>query len=70
MMKHPITEYRETNGLTLEAFGALLSQPADKSTVLRWEAGAAIPVKRLAEVARITGTPVEALLPKESEAAQ
>lgn len=35
--KHPITEYRERHGLTLEAFGKLVG--VQKAAVSKWEDG-------------------------------
>lgn len=64
MAQHPITTYREQNGVTLEAFAAMLIPPVDKSTVSRWENGVKnIPPTRLAEVATITGANLIDLLP-------
>lgn len=37
MKQHPIRAYREANGLTLEAFGALVG--SNKSAVFKWEGG-------------------------------
>lgn len=59
---HPIRRYRADHGLTLEAFGLLLS--VHKSTVKRWEDGAIpIPVERLGQISDITGIPRHELRP-------
>jgi DNA-binding transcriptional regulator YdaS (Cro superfamily) len=63
--KHPLTEYREArDGMSLEALGALLVPPANKSTVSRWEGGEVlIPIERLDEIERVTGIPRTQLRP-------
>lgn len=53
--KHPLTEYREANELSLEALGVALGG-VNKSTVLRWEGGEVlIPIERLDDIERVTG---------------
>ena len=60
--KSEITKYREENGMTLEAFGALLKQAVDKSTVLRWEK-ASPPAWRALQIEKATGIRREKLIP-------
>lgn len=40
-MEHPLTKYRRENGLTQEAFGALVG--ASKGMISKWEAGHVLP---------------------------
>jgi DNA-binding transcriptional regulator YdaS (Cro superfamily) len=59
-MKSPLTKYRQDKALTLEIFGEMFC--ANKSTVLRWEAGR-IPAERVLEIERVTGIPRQKLRP-------
>lgn len=59
MTEHPITIYRKTHGLTLEAFGALIG--ATKSAVWKWENWVAEPRrKHRIEIIRVTGGEITA----------
>lgn len=60
--KSQITVYRELQGLSLEAFGAKLTPPVDKSTVLRWEKGS-LPAWRALQIEQLTGIPRAKLIP-------
>lgn len=51
-MSNPITQYRNDNNLTLEAFGEKFG--VNKSTAMRWEEGQ-VPVDRVAEISAVTG---------------
>lgn len=50
-MKSPLTQFREDNKLTLEAFGALLH--VHKVTILRWETDG-VPAERAVEIEKVT----------------
>lgn len=59
-----ITEYRRANGITLAELAGKFSPPVDKSTLSRWETGVTpIPSNRIAEASRLTGVPVDKLVP-------
>lgn len=55
-----LSAYRRDRNLTLEQAGAQFG--VDKTTFMRWEAGA-IPPKRVAEVSFMTGVPMHLLRP-------
>jgi transcriptional regulator with XRE-family HTH domain len=64
MEKHPVKQYRQDNGLTLDEFAAMFSTPVSKFMVSRWENGVTpIPHDLLVDVANKLNVPVEALLP-------
>ncbi len=62
VMSQPLSlfAYRRDMSLTLEQAGAKFG--VDKTTFMRWEAGA-IPPKRVAEVSFVTGVPMHVLRP-------
>jgi DNA-binding transcriptional regulator YdaS (Cro superfamily) len=61
--KHPLTRYRETKKISLQALGEALGG-INKSTVLRWEQGAIdIPPEFLEKIERATGVPRHELRP-------
>ena len=64
IMKHQtaFAQYRKTSGKTLAECERIFD--VDKTTILRWEKGTTlIPVKRLAEIERVTGIARHALRP-------
>lgn len=65
-MKHPLTQYRETQQLSQPELADKLGVP--RSTVHRWESGARkIGRARLADVAQKTGIPAKDLRPDLAE---
>lgn len=62
MTVHPLTRYREANGLTLEALGACVG--VSKPSIWRIEAGEQQPSPDLARrIERMTGIPRHELRP-------
>lgn len=51
--KSAIARYREEHDLTLKEFGALFG--VAESTALRWERGEHLTLKRVNQIARVTG---------------
>lgn len=60
--RSPLTDFRETNKLTLEDMAALFSPPYHRTTVMRWEKNG-VPLYNVVLVEEVTGIPREQLRP-------
>lgn len=60
--KTEFSEYRKASGLTLDAVADQFK--VDRTTILRWEKGEPpVPIKRIGEIAGVTGIPRDRLRP-------
>lgn len=62
MNEHPLQQYRNAIGLTMEALGEKLG--THKTTIMRWEDGTTpIPAEKLELITKVTGIPSAKLRP-------
>lgn len=61
----PIKQFRQSAGLSLEAFGERFNPPYHKTSILRWEReGVPTDLNTILEIERVTGIPRVQLAPK------